>query len=225
MSRLIWRYFRCAFVYTSGSKKLPGKSDTLLVSLICHTFRPWWCGFQGQYLALKSWARHSPFVLQESGTNLFTTLTWTKAVGLAFALSLEVTGLIAAPSFWKRATKPSYYKHFVTPSSSVSLCLVNFRKSIYLCDWWVGIPCWARRGYPASFLLIRRLSPTQAEMKAPAGRQWLTSVIPATQEAEIRRIEAQNQPGQIVRETLSWKYPSQKRAGRVAQGVGPECKP
>jgi hypothetical protein len=35
------------------------------------------------------------------------------------------------------------------------------------------------------------------------GRQWLTPVILATQEAEIRRIEAQSQPGQIVCETLS----------------------
>jgi hypothetical protein len=31
--------------------------------------------------------------------------------------------------------------------------------------------------------------------------------------------------GQIVRETLSQKHPSQKRAGGVAQGVGPEFKP
>jgi hypothetical protein len=29
---------------------------------------------------------------------------------------------------------------------------------------------------------------------------------------------------QIVRETLSWKNPSQKRAGGVAQGEGPEFK-
>jgi hypothetical protein len=33
----------------------------------------------------------------------------------------------------------------------------------------------------------------------------LTSVIPATQEAEIRRIMVQSQPGQIVHETLSQK--------------------
>jgi hypothetical protein len=36
------------------------------------------------------------------------------------------------------------------------------------------------------------------------------SVIPATQEAEIRRITVQSQPRQIVRETLSRKYPTQK---------------
>jgi hypothetical protein len=32
-------------------------------------------------------------------------------------------------------------------------------------------------------------------------------------------------PGQRVHKTLSWKNPSQKRAGGVAQGVGPEFKP
>jgi hypothetical protein len=32
-------------------------------------------------------------------------------------------------------------------------------------------------------------------------------------------------PWQIVQETQSRKNPSQKRAGRVAQGVGPEFKP
>jgi hypothetical protein len=34
----------------------------------------------------------------------------------------------------------------------------------------------------------------------------------------------QSQLQQIVHETLSWKNPSQKRAGGVAQGVGPEFK-
>jgi hypothetical protein len=53
---------------------------------------------------------------------------------------------------------------------------------------------------------------------------WLTTVIPATQEAEIRRIAVQNQPRQIVKETLSQKKQSQKRAGGMAQGVGPEFK-
>jgi hypothetical protein len=50
-------------------------------------------------------------------------------------------------------------------------------------------------------------------------------VILATQEAEIRRIVVQSQPGKVIRETPSWKYASQKRAGRVAQGEGPEFKP
>jgi hypothetical protein len=50
-------------------------------------------------------------------------------------------------------------------------------------------------------------------------------VILATQEAEIRRIMVQSQPEQIVFETLFRKNPSQKRAGGVAYGVGPEFKP
>jgi hypothetical protein len=53
--------------------------------------------------------------------------------------------------------------------------------------------------------------------------QWFTPVILATQEAEIRRIIVQSQPRQIVQESLSQKDP--KRAGGVAQGVGPEFRP
>jgi hypothetical protein len=47
---------------------------------------------------------------------------------------------------------------------------------------------------------------------------WLTLVILATQEAEIRRIVVQSQPGQIVHETLSQKKKkkAQNRAGVVA---------
>jgi hypothetical protein len=41
-----------------------------------------------------------------------------------------------------------------------------------------------------------------------AGHQWLTPVILAIQETEIRRIMARSQPGQIVHETLSSKNPS-----------------
>jgi hypothetical protein len=50
-------------------------------------------------------------------------------------------------------------------------------------------------------------------------------VILATQEAEIRRIKDPQLHGQIVHQTLSCKNPSQKRAGGVAQDVGPELKP
>jgi hypothetical protein len=55
---------------------------------------------------------------------------------------------------------------------------------------------------------------------------WLMPIVLATQKAEIRRIEVQSQSRQIVWETLSWKKknPSQKRAGGVAQGIGPEFK-
>jgi hypothetical protein len=40
--------------------------------------------------------------------------------------------------------------------------------------------------------------------------QWLMPVIPATEEAEIRRIEVRSQPGQTAHNTLSQKYPTQK---------------
>jgi hypothetical protein len=49
--------------------------------------------------------------------------------------------------------------------------------------------------------------------------QWLTPVILATQEAEIRRMHFEASPRQIVRETVTQKNPSQKRVGGVAQGV------
>jgi hypothetical protein len=38
-----------------------------------------------------------------------------------------------------------------------------------------------------------------------ARRWWCTPVIPATQEAEIRRIVVQSQSGQVALETLSQK--------------------
>jgi hypothetical protein len=56
-------------------------------------------------------------------------------------------------------------------------------------------------------------------------RQWLTPVILAIQEAEIRRTAVRSQPRQIAFKTLSQKNPSQKRAGGEAQGVVPEFKP
>jgi hypothetical protein len=61
--------------------------------------------------------------------------------------------------------------------------------------------------------------------KKTARHWWLILVILATQEAEISRIKVQSQPSQIVpRDPITKKNPSQKRAGRVAQGVGLEFK-
>jgi hypothetical protein len=42
-------------------------------------------------------------------------------------------------------------------------------------------------------------------------RQWPTPVILASQEAEIRRIMVQSQPGQIVHKTLSQKKKHHKK--------------
>jgi hypothetical protein len=44
---------------------------------------------------------------------------------------------------------------------------------------------------------------TLLKLSKKARCQWLTPVILATQEAEIRRIKVQSQTGQIVHETLS----------------------
>jgi hypothetical protein len=51
---------------------------------------------------------------------------------------------------------------------------------------------------------------SKVKVSVLVGSQWLTPVILATQEAEIRRIVVQSQLRQIVRETLSLKYLTQK---------------
>jgi hypothetical protein len=49
------------------------------------------------------------------------------------------------------------------------------------------------------------------KIRETAGQQWLTSVILATQEAEIRRIAVQSQPGQIVLPEPILKKPIRKK--------------
>jgi hypothetical protein len=57
----------------------------------------------------------------------------------------------------------------------------------------------------------------QFKKQEKAGRRWLTPVILATSEAEIRRICLKPALGKMVCEFLSQKYPTQKnRAGGVA---------
>jgi hypothetical protein len=52
--------------------------------------------------------------------------------------------------------------------------------------------------------LFAHKNPTEARC------QWLMPIILAIQEAEIRRIAVQSQPGQVVHETLSQKYHHKK---------------
>jgi hypothetical protein len=54
-----------------------------------------------------------------------------------------------------------------------------------------------------------------------AGHKWLTPVILATQEEEIRRTATQSQLGQIVYRILSRKHPSQK----MGWWSGSRCRP
>jgi hypothetical protein len=53
-------------------------------------------------------------------------------------------------------------------------------------------------------------SPAWPKDPCMAGCRWLTPVILATQEAEIRRIEVQSQSKQILLETLSQKMLPEK---------------
>jgi hypothetical protein len=65
--------------------------------------------------------------------------------------------------------------------------------------------------------------PPQKKRETNAGCWWLTPVIlRTTQEAEIRRITVQSQPGQRVCEILSWKKTYHRAVG-VAHVV--ECLP
>jgi hypothetical protein len=59
------------------------------------------------------------------------------------------------------------------------------------------------------FIKIRKL----------ARHQWLTPVILASWEAEIRRITFRSQPSKQITRSYLKKYPTQNRASRLAQGV------
>jgi hypothetical protein len=48
---------------------------------------------------------------------------------------------------------------------------------------------------------------------------------PSYSEAEIRKIVVRGQPQEVVLKPLSWKKPSQKRAGGVVHSVGSDFKP
>jgi hypothetical protein len=67
---------------------------------------------------------------------------------------------------------------------------------------------------------IKKLKTQKRKNSVQAGGWWLTSVIPAIQRAEIRRIVVQSQPRQIVLKTKSQKNPYQKRAGGVSGSSG-----
>jgi hypothetical protein len=65
-----------------------------------------------------------------------------------------------------------------------------------------------------------------SKTKILAGCWWLTTIILANQEAEIRKIMVQNQPwANSSQNPIFKKNPSQKMAGGVAQGISPEFKP
>jgi hypothetical protein len=64
-------------------------------------------------------------------------------------------------------------------------------------------------------------SGVQPKTRTPAGRTWLTTVILATWEADIKRITVQHQPRQIVRETSICKITKAKSTGGLTQAV--EC--
>jgi hypothetical protein len=59
------------------------------------------------------------------------------------------------------------------------------------------------------FPVVRLFEETRGveEKKGRAVCQWLTPVILVTQEAEIRKITVQNQPGKTVKDSPSQKRP------------------
>jgi hypothetical protein len=84
--------------------------------------------------------------------------------------------------------------------------------------------CFRTRCHDLSSCLLAWASENVFNYSLLAGRRWLTPVILATQEAAIR-IAIRTQPGEIGNPYLIKKNRHKKRAGGVAQDVGPEFKP
>jgi hypothetical protein len=118
----------------------------------------------------------------------------------------------------------------------LSLCLQGFREmnsfsqhpskvtDAFLCFHFFPFEC------PCEFLhwnifdvfqFIKIIILVDAKKWSITGRWWLTPVILATQEAEIRKIVVQSQPGKIVFETLSRKHSSQKKGWWGGSGYRP----
>jgi hypothetical protein len=77
--------------------------------------------------------------------------------------------------------------------------------------------------YEISIILIPKLDKDTAK-KENCQAPVVHSCNPSYSGGKIRRIVVRSQLRQIVYETLSQKISSQKRAGGVTQGVGPEFK-
>jgi hypothetical protein len=65
---------------------------------------------------------------------------------------------------------------------------------------------------------------TGSSSHGEAGHEQITPVIPATEEAETRRVMVQSQPRQVVHETLSQRYLTQKGLAEWLKFKAQHCK-
>jgi hypothetical protein len=123
---------------------------------------------------------------------------------------VPITAVLKSLNWWQRCKKDGMCGHFSLPLTVIHTHYFNnkwdlkhYRKPIvcYLLFYIIF--------YVHIFFSFKNV--------IRARHQWLMP--------EIRRILIWSQPRQTVCEILSWKNPSPKRVGRVAQGVGPEFKP